>query len=74
MAETMFDALVVGSGIAGLRAAIEVAAAGRVAVLTKDGPTAAGRPCRVAWWVSDLREFVPLACRDMASASGPVAA
>ncbi len=39
MMETTFDALVVGSGIAGLRAAIEVAAAGRVAVLTKDGPT-----------------------------------
>jgi L-aspartate oxidase len=35
-----YDALVVGSGIAGLRAAIEIAAGGRrVAILTKDGPT-----------------------------------
>jgi L-aspartate oxidase len=35
-----FDAIVVGSGIAGLRAAIEIAAApARVAILTKDGPT-----------------------------------
>jgi L-aspartate oxidase len=35
-----WDALVVGSGIAGLRAAIAIAAAGRrVAILTKDGPT-----------------------------------
>jgi len=40
MIERIFDALVVGSGIAGLRAAIAMAAAGaRVAVLTKDGPT-----------------------------------
>src|SRR5437899_6887357 len=35
-----FDVIVAGSGIAGLRAAIEVAAGGgRVAILTKDGPT-----------------------------------
>ena len=35
-----FDALIVGSGIAGLRAAIEIARRGkRVAILTKDGPT-----------------------------------
>jgi L-aspartate oxidase len=35
-----FDALIVGSGIAGLRAAIELASRGRrVAILTKDGPT-----------------------------------
>jgi L-aspartate oxidase len=35
-----WDALVVGSGIAGLRAAIAIASAGRrVAILTKDGPT-----------------------------------
>jgi L-aspartate oxidase len=35
-----FDALIVGSGIAGLRAAIAIASAGRrVAILTKDGPT-----------------------------------
>jgi L-aspartate oxidase len=35
-----WDALVVGSGIAGLRAAIAIAAGGRrVAILTKDGPT-----------------------------------
>ncbi len=40
MIDRIFDALVVGSGIAGLRAAIAMAAAGaRVAVLTKDGPT-----------------------------------
>jgi L-aspartate oxidase len=35
-----WDALIVGSGIAGLRAAIAIASAGRrVAILTKDGPT-----------------------------------
>jgi L-aspartate oxidase len=35
-----YDAVVVGSGIAGLRAALEIAAGGRrVAILTKDGPT-----------------------------------
>jgi L-aspartate oxidase len=40
MEEKSFDAVVVGSGIAGLRAAIEIARGGwRVAVLTKDGPT-----------------------------------
>ncbi len=38
--ELRYDSLVVGSGIAGLRAAIEIASGGgRVAVLTKDGPT-----------------------------------
>jgi L-aspartate oxidase len=37
---THFDAIVAGSGIAGLRAAIEIAGdGGRVAVLTKDAPT-----------------------------------
>ncbi|MBI1950970.1 MAG: L-aspartate oxidase [Acidobacteria bacterium] len=40
MAENPFDAVVAGSGIAGLRAAIEIArGGGRVAVLTKDSPT-----------------------------------
>jgi L-aspartate oxidase len=40
MREIGFDAIVIGSGIAGLRAAIEIAGGGRrVAVLTKDGPT-----------------------------------
>jgi L-aspartate oxidase len=40
MTSSAFDALVVGSGIAGLRAAIEIAGGGaRVAILTKDGPT-----------------------------------
>jgi L-aspartate oxidase len=40
MAEPVRDAIIVGSGIAGLRAAIEIAAGGgRVAILTKDGPT-----------------------------------
>jgi L-aspartate oxidase len=40
MTETTFDAIIVGSGIAGLRAAIEISGAGgRVAILTKDGPT-----------------------------------
>lgn len=35
-----YDAIVVGSGIAGLRAALEIAAGGgRAAILTKDGPT-----------------------------------
>jgi L-aspartate oxidase len=35
-----FDAVVAGSGIAGLRAAIEIArGGGRAAILTKDGPT-----------------------------------
>src|SRR6267142_2191275 len=35
-----FDVIVAGSGIAGLRAAIEIAReGGRVAILTKDGPT-----------------------------------
>ncbi len=35
-----FDALVIGSGIAGLRAALEIARGGwRVAILTKDGPS-----------------------------------
>jgi L-aspartate oxidase len=35
-----YDVLIVGSGIAGLRAAIEIASRGsRVAILTKDGPT-----------------------------------
>jgi L-aspartate oxidase len=35
-----YDALIVGSGIAGLRAAIEIVSRGlRVAILTKDGPT-----------------------------------
>jgi L-aspartate oxidase len=38
--ETTFDVIVAGSGIAGLRAAIEIArGGGRVAILTKDGPT-----------------------------------
>ena len=38
--DSTFDAVVIGSGIAGLRAAIEIArGGGRVAVLTKDGPT-----------------------------------
>jgi L-aspartate oxidase len=36
----VFGALVVGSGIAGLRAAVEIArGGGRVGILTKDGPT-----------------------------------
>src|SRR5213593_3390224 len=40
MRHLVFDAIVVGSGIAGLRAAIEIGGAGgRVAILTKDGPT-----------------------------------
>ena len=40
MSARSYDALIVGSGIAGLRAAIELAAHGRrVAILTKDGPT-----------------------------------
>ena len=40
MHDDHWDALIVGSGIAGLRAAIAVASAGRrVAILTKDGPT-----------------------------------
>ena len=40
MTEASFDAVVAGSGIAGLRAAIEIARGGwRVAVLTKDSPT-----------------------------------
>jgi L-aspartate oxidase len=40
MEQRIFDALVVGSGIAGLRAAIGIAGAGgRVAILTKDSPT-----------------------------------
>src|SRR2546428_2043063 len=35
-----FDVIVAGSGIAGLRAAIEITGGGgRVAILTKDGPT-----------------------------------
>ncbi|HEU4402333.1 MAG TPA: L-aspartate oxidase [Candidatus Polarisedimenticolia bacterium] len=35
-----YDAIVVGSGIAGLRAALEIASGGgRAAILTKDGPT-----------------------------------
>jgi len=38
--DSSFDAVVVGSGIAGLRAAIEIARGGaRAAILTKDGPT-----------------------------------
>ena len=38
--DSTFDAVVIGSGIAGLRAAIEIArGGGRVAILTKDGPT-----------------------------------
>lgn len=38
--EQVFDAVVVGSGIAGLRAGIELAAAGaRVAIVTKDAPS-----------------------------------
>ena len=38
--ESRYDAIVVGSGIAGLRAAVDLAEAGaRVAVLTKDSPT-----------------------------------
>src|SRR5947209_12749989 len=40
MSRQTYDATIIGSGIAGLRAAIEVAAGGgRVAILTKDGPT-----------------------------------
>jgi L-aspartate oxidase len=40
MSTRPYDALIVGSGIAGLRAALEIAARGlRVAILTKDGPT-----------------------------------
>ncbi len=40
MIRTSYDAIVIGSGIAGLRAALEIAAGGRTAaVLTKDGPT-----------------------------------
>ena len=40
MNEPDYDALIVGSGIAGLRAAIEIARRGkRAAILTKDGPT-----------------------------------
>lgn len=40
MREQRYDALIVGSGIAGLRAAIEIASRGRkVAILTKDRPT-----------------------------------
>src|SRR5260221_14146815 len=40
MSRTAFDAIVIGSGIAGLRAAIEIARRGAtVAILTKDGPT-----------------------------------
>jgi L-aspartate oxidase len=40
MHEMTYDAIIVGSGIAGLRAAIEIGSAGgRVAILTKDGPT-----------------------------------
>src|SRR2546428_8042138 len=38
--DSSFDAVVVGSGIAGLRAALEIARGGwRVAILTKDGPS-----------------------------------
>src|SRR2546427_6298345 len=38
--DSSFDAVVVGSGIAGLRAAIEIGRGGvRVAILTKDDPT-----------------------------------
>src|SRR2546428_8162710 len=38
--DSSFDAVVVGSGIAGLRAAIEIGrGGGRVAILTKDDPT-----------------------------------
>ncbi len=38
--EASFDAVVAGSGIAGLRAALEIARGGwRVAILTKDGPS-----------------------------------
>ncbi|PYS95607.1 MAG: L-aspartate oxidase [Acidobacteria bacterium] len=40
MSDTRFDAIVIGSGIAGLRASIEMARGGaRLAILTKDGPT-----------------------------------
>src|SRR6266850_8039530 len=40
MSDTTFDAIVVGSGIAGLRSSIEMARGGaRLAILTKDGPT-----------------------------------
>jgi L-aspartate oxidase len=40
MIRTSFDAIVIGSGIAGLRAALEIAGGRRTAaVLTKDGPT-----------------------------------
>ncbi|MBI4168396.1 MAG: L-aspartate oxidase [Acidobacteria bacterium] len=40
MTNRSFDAIVIGSGIAGLRAAVEIAArGGRVAILTKDGAT-----------------------------------
>jgi L-aspartate oxidase len=40
MTQRSFDAIVIGSGVAGLRAAIEIASGGgRVAILTKDGPT-----------------------------------
>jgi L-aspartate oxidase len=40
METSSFDAIVVGSGIAGLRAALEVSrGGGRAAILTKDGPT-----------------------------------
>src|SRR5437773_5487098 len=40
MSDTRFDAIVIGSGVAGLRASIEMARGGaRLAILTKDGPT-----------------------------------